>query len=137
MLRSSISENWPYTVPALKQQRRPELKMNKSSIGKKLRQIRRERDITQTVLAKKLGVTAGFVSQYECGDSFPSIQVLIGLSKALKVSLDELLLDKAALNGTIKDPEIYTRFQAIQNLPEEQKTLIKTYLDGFLARKSA
>ena len=137
MLKSYLSQNWPYTAPALEQQIRPHRKMNKSSVGKKLRKLRRDRDITQFELAQKLGITAGFISQYERGDSFPSIQVLIGLSKTLKVSLDELLLDKIRMNGAIKDQELYGRFQAIQNLPEEQKALIKTYLDGFLARKSA
>jgi len=107
-------------------------------IGKELRRIRREKDITQHLLAKKSGVPQSYISKYEKDNAAPSLNAIIKISKILQISLDALLLGNAPINiNKIKDSELLAKFQAIQNIPEEQKALIKTYLDGFLARKSA
>ncbi len=60
-------------------------------IGKKIRELRTKRELTQEELAKKLGVTAQAVSRWECGISLPDITMIPLLSKTLFVAADELL----------------------------------------------
>jgi transcriptional regulator with XRE-family HTH domain len=110
--------------------------MKKILIGDKLRKIRRELDITQNDLAKKIRVTPGYVSKYERNDAMPSIKVLMALSKTLKISVDEILFEDVSKNGSIKDRELWAKFDIIQELPEDQRMAVKAYLDGFLSRKS-
>ena len=60
-------------------------------IGKKIKQMRRERDLTQEELAAHLGITFQSVSKWERGDGFPDITMLPALAHYFNISVDELL----------------------------------------------
>ncbi len=60
-------------------------------IGKQLRQVRRVHDRTQEELAELLGVSVGWVSRIERGVKLPNLPYLFRVSKALRVSVHELL----------------------------------------------
>lgn len=60
-------------------------------IGKKIKQMRRELDLTQEELAAHLGISFQSVSKWERGDGYPDITMLPALSNYFKVSVDELL----------------------------------------------
>ena len=60
-------------------------------IGKKISKLRRSLDWSQEDLANKLYVTRQCVSKWELGNSVPSIEVLIDMSKMFFVSIDEIL----------------------------------------------
>ena len=66
------------------------------SIGTKIKQLRRERGITQEQLAEYLGITPRAVSQWECERTSPDISQLPLLANYFDVSADYLLgIDKA------------------------------------------
>lgn len=58
--------------------------------GKRIKNFRLRRDLTQERLSELLGVTAQAVSKWETGASCPDISLLPQLSAALGVTLDEL-----------------------------------------------
>ena len=60
-------------------------------LGQRLRELRRERGLTQHQVADRLGVTASVVSAYEGGLRQPSYEVLIKLVRLYGVSADYLL----------------------------------------------
>ena len=60
-------------------------------IGKKIKQMRRERDLTQEELAAHLGISFQSISKWERGDGYPDITMLPALANYFKVSVDELL----------------------------------------------
>ncbi|MBP5295176.1 MAG: helix-turn-helix transcriptional regulator [Lachnospiraceae bacterium] len=57
----------------------------------RLREIRKNRGLSQSALAKLVGVEQGSLSDLESGKRFPSFGLLIRLAKALECSLDELV----------------------------------------------
>ena len=59
--------------------------------GKKLRQLRKDRKLTQQQLAELIGVKNSVISFYEVGERTPSPDVLRKLALALHVSTDFLL----------------------------------------------
>ena len=59
--------------------------------GVRLRQLRKERNLTQKELANLIGVKNSVISFYEVGDRTPSLEALIKLSKALHITTDALL----------------------------------------------
>ncbi len=61
------------------------------SIGKTIRDLRRERGITQEQLAEYIGVSASAVSQWECEKSCPDITQLPVLANIFQVTTDEIL----------------------------------------------
>ena len=59
--------------------------------GKILRELRKEKGLTQTALAQLLCTTQDSVSLWELGKSLPDIPTLIELTKIFNVSADYLL----------------------------------------------
>lgn len=58
-----------------------------------LRQIRRQRGLTQEQLGAAVGCTGTFVSQIERGVCDPSVALLRRIAKALHTSVDTLLAE--------------------------------------------
>ncbi len=65
--------------------------MNQEKIGKFIASIRKERKLTQEELAEKLNVNSRTISRWETGYSIPDISMFTLLSKALGVSINDLM----------------------------------------------
>ena len=59
-------------------------------IGKKIKQMRRERDLTQEELAAHLGISFQSISKWERGDGYPDITMLPALANYFKVSIHSI-----------------------------------------------
>lgn len=57
----------------------------------KLKEVRKEKKISQTELAKMINSDQRVISEYENGVSNPSLERLVQLAQMLDVSLDELI----------------------------------------------
>lgn len=60
-------------------------------IGEIIRKYRKEKNLTQEELAKRIGVSAPAVNKWESGSTMPDISLLAPISRLLGVSLNELL----------------------------------------------
>lgn len=69
---------------------------------KNLYKVRKEKNMSQTALSVKLGVSQEVISSYENGKSYPSVENLIKLCDILKVSSD-YLLDRSKIKLTIDE----------------------------------
>ena len=57
----------------------------------RLKRLREERGLTQELLAKRSGVSHGYLARLEIGMHDPSLSTLAKLAKALKVTVGELV----------------------------------------------
>lgn len=73
------------------------------NMGTKLKALRVENGLTQTQVAKRLGVAVSAVSSYESGSRYPSYLVLIKLSRMYHVTTDYLLGVKTKETVDISD----------------------------------
>ena len=64
---------------------------DKTSIGRTISRLRREKGLTRAELADRLNVSHQAVSQWECGDTLPDILTLPALAEALSIDLAGLL----------------------------------------------
>ncbi|MBQ2999283.1 MAG: helix-turn-helix transcriptional regulator [Clostridia bacterium] len=64
--------------------------MSNLKIGTKIKEKRRERDLTQEELAAMLGVTKAAVSKWETGESYPDITTLPQIAQLFHITMDEL-----------------------------------------------
>jgi transcriptional regulator with XRE-family HTH domain len=72
-------------------------------ISKRLKDIRKEKDITLQQLAEEAGVTKSMLSQVENSRTIPSLNVLLNLIKALQVDFNEFFKD---INLQPKDSKV-------------------------------
>ncbi|HEY4963927.1 MAG TPA: helix-turn-helix transcriptional regulator [Candidatus Saccharimonadales bacterium] len=59
--------------------------------GKRIKQLRLEQDMTQQMLADKIGVDRSYMGFLERGERNPSLEVIIKIAKALSKKPDDLL----------------------------------------------
>lgn len=67
------------------------MKDDAKKLGNNLKEIRTRKNITQTELAKTLGVDKSFLSNIENGKTNPTLSTISSLAQALEVSTNELL----------------------------------------------
>lgn len=67
-----------------------------TSVGRKIKEIRKSNGISGNDLAKKLGLTQQQISRYESGQSVMSIDTVVMIAHVLHVSVNELLSDYLA-----------------------------------------
>lgn len=108
-----------------------------SGFAERLRELRRQKDLSQSDLGERVGLHFTHISRYERGLSRPTADTLKRLADALGVSGDYLLegaTDEAA-KARFEDRELLRRFQEVQELPERDKEIVKELLDAFLTRR--
>ncbi len=69
--------------------------MQRVEIGRRIRQVRQERGLTQKELGGRLGFSAGWVSMVERGGIGLEVPELDRVAQALRVSIYELIADSA------------------------------------------
>ena len=74
-----------------------ELRYEKVSFGENLRNIRKQRNVTQEQLAEMLGVSRQAISKWESNNGYPETEKLIVISKSLNISIDYLLNDESVM----------------------------------------
>ena len=65
--------------------------MMNQTLGSRIAELRRKKNMTQEELAAELGVTPQAVSKWERGLSLPDIVFIDELALALGITIDELL----------------------------------------------
>jgi transcriptional regulator with XRE-family HTH domain len=60
-------------------------------LATRLRQIRKERQITQEALAKRARISRVYLAQLERQRQDPSLSIVVRLAKALKVKIGDLV----------------------------------------------
>ncbi|WP_378106694.1 helix-turn-helix domain-containing protein [Chryseobacterium sp. sg2396] len=107
------------------------------TIAERIRLYRQQKGLSQAELAEKSLVNKKSLSRYELGSSIPPADALKNIADALGVSSDALLNDETV---AIKDKELLKKFEAIQDMNEEDKALVTRFLDltirDFNARKA-
>ena len=91
--------------------------LNQNALGEVIRRCRKQKGMTQDALAQELNVTAQSVSKWETGQSMPDIGLLLPLSKALGVGVNELL-------GGDRRQELEKKFQSSLAWGEEFSLLV-------------
>ena len=93
--------------------------MDQKQIGSFLKELRKERKLTQEQLAEKLNVSGRTVSRWETGNNMPDISLLLEISELYDVSIPEII------NGERKS----------EKMKEEVKEVAKSMSDYALAEK--
>jgi transcriptional regulator with XRE-family HTH domain len=109
------------------------------AFGKRLKEIRKRRGVSQVDLAQKLGIHQSLISQYECGYLRLHGALLIRLAQALQTTPDEILAAKE-IRADGDEPAIDRRFlrrlKKVDKLSAHDKKLLLGTIDAFLSKVS-
>ena len=89
------------------------------SIGRKISELRKQKNMTQMELADKMNISFQAVSNWERGNSMPDISKLPELAEILGVTIDELLGKKSELIENIIDNKTEEYLENNSVSPEE------------------
>lgn len=98
--------------------------MDTIKIGKFIKELRKEQNLTQKELANKLGITDRAVSRWERGVGCPDISLLSDLSKILNISISELLNGERIESLTIDKADTIIATTASDYLKKYKRKLI-------------
>lgn len=93
--------------------------MDQAKIGAYLKELRKEKGLTQEELAEKLGVSGRTISRWETGFNMPDISLLVEIAEFFDVSI----------------PEIIKGERKSENMNEEVKEVAETMSDYAKAEK--
>ena len=93
--------------------------MDQIKVGAFLKDLRKEKGITQEQLAEKLGVSGRTISRWETGKNMPDISLLVEIAEFFDVSI----------------PEIIKGERKSENMKEETKEVVETMSDYAKAEK--
>ena len=75
------------------------------SFGENLKNVRKQRGVTQEELAEILGVSRQAISKWESDGGYPETEKLLVISKTLNISIDYLLNDMSVMEEKEKTEE--------------------------------
>lgn len=94
-------------------------------IAEKIKYLREQNKLTQTALAKKIGITRSGVNAWELGISVPSTQYIVELATLFGVSTDFLLdvnHNSAVNTEGLTEEDIKIIYNLIQHLKKRNAT---------------
>jgi transcriptional regulator with XRE-family HTH domain len=107
------------------------------SIGYKIKLLRKENNLSQSELAKKLNLHTTQISKYENDKIFPTPESIIKMAKIFNVTTDFLLLDDVPRKSLVykNNVKLIERLQSIEDLPEEDIESLEKIIDGLEAKQ--
>lgn len=107
------------------------------TVGERIKEQRTQKKLTQTDLAKIVGLTYIQIGRYETGKSNPSADVLNRLAQALDTTTDFLMkgTQDEVVAAQLSDKELLKQFRQVEQLNAEDKNLVKVFIDAFLTKR--
>ena len=95
--------------------------MDTQKIGKFLKELRKEHDMTQEQLGERIGVTNKTVSRWETGNYMPPIESLKQLSDIYRISINEILAGERLNDVDYKEVAEDNISTALEQMEESEK----------------
>ncbi len=103
--------------------------MNKDLIGRRIREARANKRMTQEQLAEQVDITIVYLSELERGIKLPSLTVFVAIAEALHVSTDSLLRDEL---DTGKEYVYNDITKKLEKLTPKQRIAASEILDAYI-----
>ncbi len=112
--------------------------MTLKDFGKRLATFRKAKGLTQQQLGDLIGVSRRVIAYYEAETKYLPAHFIVPLSKALSVSIEELLGIKAP--QSMHDPKLaalWRRLKVLETFSDKDKKAVLQYVDVIAERNKA
>ena len=107
------------------------MSLDKKTFGRRVTERRKELRLSQGELAKRLGTSTSVIGRYERTEMTPSVEVAARLADELQTTVG-YLLGETEQADLLKDPAMLRRLDAIEELPEEDRSTVLRLIDAFV-----
>lgn len=117
---------------------KPKTSAAPESFGERLKQLRRERGLTQAELAARLGISRRNYVYYETQGGSPSPELLTGLADSLRVTADVLTGRQIKADPRLPSYRLLRRLKKLEQLPSHDQKAVLRMIDMMVqARRRA
>ena len=110
-----------------------------ASFGEKLKMARKKLGWSQDGLGKKVEIHGRHVGKYENNKAMPNAETIIRIARALKVSIDYLLLNDLDENTTptviLRDSDLIRKFEAVEKMNEDDRHVVISLIDAYIKKQ--
>ena len=103
--------------------------MEKTDLGKRIREARSKKGYTQQVLANEAGIGLMYLGEIERGIKMPSLSIFIKIVEALDISADYILRDELTSGEEYIFDELTSKLVPLS--PKKRKTATEI-LDAYI-----
>lgn len=96
--------------------------MDQKKVGSFLRELRKEKQLTQEQLAERFGVTSRSVSRWETGSNMPDLSILVELADFYDVDIRDII--DGEMKGEDMNKEEKERLQLVADYAETEKNTL-------------
>ena len=108
-----------------------------NNFGRRLSELRKLKGLTQSELADNVGVSRRVILYYERESNYPPTHLLIPLSKALKVTIDELLgIKNTKLFASMQHNLLWKKLKKVENLPKKDQKAVLHYIEALVNKSN-
>lgn len=106
-----------------------------NGFGARLAALRKQAGLSQSALAREIGVSQRMMAYYEGPTAFPPANLLPAIARTLGVSVEALLgTETSKRKAKAVDTRMQRRLQQIASLPPEERRQIMQLVDAFIER---
>jgi transcriptional regulator with XRE-family HTH domain len=112
----------------------------RADIGRRIKQLRKSKDLSLQKLAEEAGFSAGYLSEVERGNSVLSSEKLSAVARVFGVTADYVLTGRTNAGGAtdpdVKIPKALSEFAVSSNLSHEQTMRLLAGHNSLFARRT-
>ena len=112
------------------------------TLGKRIKQLRTEKGLSQSQLAEMIDISYPQMSRYEIKGVQPPADVLKKLADVLGTTADYIISGDSneKIKNGLKDAELIKQFKEMDKLPDEEKNvllkIVSAYIRDFKAKQA-
>jgi transcriptional regulator with XRE-family HTH domain len=108
-----------------------------SNLGTRIQELRKQKEMTQNDLSKKIEISMTQLVRYENKGVQPPADVLKKIADVFGVSIDYLVNGNTSekAENTLSDNKLLQHFKAVENMNEDDKNVVFKLIDAFITKK--
>lgn len=107
--------------------------MNLKAVGRRIKQAREVKGLTQEQLAEKVSLSASHMSVIERGIKPPKLETFVEIANVLEIDANSILTDVLSVSNKIVSSQVSARLSALP--PAKQKKILRV-LDTLIQETS-
>jgi len=106
----------------------------RKAFGKRIKQLRKEKGLTQKELANQIASSHAQLNKYESGLNTPPLDRILLLAEVLESSTDYLIAGSERGEPPIHNQRLIQRFQNIEDFSTDERETVIKIIDAMIAK---